>query len=60
MEANTKLQTILSHNLFNFFKNYLYNFYSKKEIKATTSTQKAFKATFKQLIHKKLVPVQNF
>ena len=50
MEANTKLQTTLSHNLFNFLKNYLHDFYPGKEIKAATLSQKALKATFKQLI----------
>ena len=50
MEANTKLQTTLSHNLFNFLKNYLHDFYPEKETKLATQTQKASKATFKQLI----------
>src|SRR5438552_854492 len=50
MEANTKLQTTLSHNLFNFLKNYLHDFYLGKETKPATQTQKSSKATFKQLI----------
>ena len=50
MKANTKLQTILLHNLFNFLKNYLHDFYPEKETKAATLTQKASKATFKQII----------
>ena len=50
MEANTKLQTTLSHSLFNFLKNYLHDFYPGKETKAATPTQKASKATFKQII----------
>ena len=50
MEANTKLQTILSVDLFNFLKKYLHDFYPRKETKAATQTQKASKATFKQLI----------
>src|SRR5205085_4721625 len=40
----------LLHNLFNFFKNYLHDFYPKKETKAATLTQKVSKATFKQII----------
>ena len=50
IEANTKLQTTLLYNLFNFLKNYLHDFYPGKEIKAATLSQKASKATFKQLI----------
>ncbi|CAG8566887.1 5127_t:CDS:2 [Scutellospora calospora] len=50
MKANTKLQTTLSHNLFNFLKSYLHDFFPKKETKPATQNQKASKATFKQLI----------
>ena len=50
MKADTKLQTTLSFDLFNFLKKYLHDFYPGKETKAATQTQKASKATFKQLI----------
>jgi len=38
MQSNKKLQTAFSLQLFTFFKKFLYDFYSGKEIKPATST----------------------
>ena len=50
MEKIKKLETPLSFQVFEFLKNYLYNFTSGKEIKPTTTNQKALKASFYYVI----------
>jgi hypothetical protein len=50
MEPNTKLQTPLSFQLFDFLKDYLHNFYPGKELKPATNNRKALKSSFFQLI----------
>src|ERR1043165_7700155 len=50
MKDKTKLQTEISHNLFNFLKEHLYNFYPDKIIKEATENRYALKASFYLLI----------
>src|SRR5207237_9456584 len=46
----TKLQTILSKQLFDFLKTNLHDYVTGKEIKPATKTKKALKASFYQII----------
>ena len=46
MKKIKKLETLLSFQVFEFLKNYLYNFTPSKEIKLATTNQKALKTSF--------------
>ena len=50
MENNTKLQTQLSRELFNFLKQHLFDFYPGTEIKPATEKHKALTASFYHII----------
>jgi hypothetical protein len=50
METHKKLETPLSHSLFEFLKNHLYNFFPGKIIKIETKFRKEQRASFNYLI----------